>query len=399
MKIALIGFEFESSNKGCEALSYAFIPYLAKIIQEPIEILNINIHEGLGEIPQMYPNINFNNIHIKLKDLQSWLKIKKELKTCDIIFDITHGDSFSDIYGKKWFFQTTLIKQIAIWSKKPLVLLPQTYGPFKSNLAKRWAAYIISHSYKVYSRDKLSTEYIKSIIKTKYYYKISTYTDLAFALPFKREKKQEKNNLIKVGLNISGLLWNNCVNNGNLELKVDYCKYCFNLIDILIKENKYEIHLVPHVICDMREGEDYFENDCYAAKKILEKYPNCIYKDDFKTTIDVKSYISNLDVLVAPRMHASIGAYSSGIASIPFAYSRKFKGIYNALDYNYLIDGNNLTTEEAIHKTLSYIHQKDILKEKAIEGMEIINKELKRFESELRNMLNEVKNEKNNKID
>lgn len=396
MKIALIGFEFESSNKGCEALSYSFLPYLEKIIKEPFEILNINIHDGLGKIPHLYPNIKFSNIHIRLKDISSWHKVKKQLKTCDMIFDITHGDSFSDIYGKKWFIQTMLLKQIAIWSKKPLILLPQTYGPFVNKFSKKWASYIISNSYKVYSRDELSTNYIKSIVKPKYHNKISTYTDLAFALPYRKEKK-ENNDKIKIGLNISGLLWNNCVNNGKLKLKVNYCKYCFDLINKLNSIKQYEIHLIPHVICDIREGENYFENDCYAIKKILEKYPKCIYKNNFETAIDVKSYISNLDVLVAPRMHASIAAYSSGVASIPFAYSRKFKGIYNTLNYNYVIDGNNLTTESAIESTITYIEQREILREKAEKGMKIVKEKLLNFEKELEYTINEVENEKENK--
>ena len=391
MKIALIGFEFESSNKGCEALSYSFMPFLQRIIKEPIEIVNINIHESLGLIPSIYPDIKFSNIHVKLKDISCWFKIYKELKKCDIIFDITHGDSFSDIYGKKWYFQTTLIKQIAIWSKKPLILLPQTYGPYKNNIAKKWAISIMKKSYKIYSRDRISTDYVKSIIDAKYHEKIKTFTDLAFSLPYHKDEISENKNVIKIGLNISGLLWNDCLKHGNLNLKVNYCEYCFKLIEKLLFENKYEIYLIPHVICDIREGEDYFENDCYAAKKVLEKYPECKYNDNFETAIDVKSYISNLDVLVAPRMHASIAAFSTGVACIPFAYSRKFKGIYNALNYDFIIDGNALSTEEAINKTMSYIHNMEKLKEKAKDGMKIVNDDLIRFEDELKNVIDKLR--------
>ena len=32
-------------------------------------------------------------------------------------------------------------------------------------------------------------------------------------------------------------------------------------------------------------------------------------------------------------MHATIGAISSGVATIPFSYSRKFEGLFGNLEY------------------------------------------------------------------
>ena len=160
--------------------------------------------------------------------------------------------------------------------------------------------------------------------------------------------------------------------NNNISLNVDYIKYHELLIEWLIRNDKYEIYLVPHVLCTEREGEDYYDNDCKVLKEIQNKYKKCIYRDNFETVIDVKSYISSLDILIASRMHASIGAFSSGVCSIPFAYSRKFAGVYDDLNYKYLIDGQSLSTEEAFDITIGYINKFEEIRKYSNKCMEDI---------------------------
>mgnify|MGYP001402473369 CR=1 FL=1 len=51
------------------------------------------------------------------------------------VLDISGGDSFTDLYGP-WRFRAILApKQIAIRARKPLIMLPQTIGPFESKAA------------------------------------------------------------------------------------------------------------------------------------------------------------------------------------------------------------------------------------------------------------------------
>ena len=64
MIIGLLGFEFESSNKGCEALSYAVMPILNSITED-LQIVVFNIHDSLGKIPDKFPDIKFKNVKIK----------------------------------------------------------------------------------------------------------------------------------------------------------------------------------------------------------------------------------------------------------------------------------------------------------------------------------------------
>ena len=301
---------------------------------------------------------------MRVKRYKFWKQVKKEMSDATAVLDITHGDSFSDIYGKEWFIQTNLVKTFMVYSKVPFILMPQTYGPFSTTWAKKWAKHVIKKAAKVYTRDMMSYEYLTSLGVSK---NLVNTLDLAFALPYKADKQQSKK--IKIGINVSGLLWDDCVaQKNNFGLTADYCKYCRKIIDYLLGEESYEVHLIPHVLCDFREGKEFFENDSKAIRILMDEFPNCIFPNDFKTALDVKNYIANMDLLIAARMHASIAAYSSGVPVIPFAYSRKFEGVYNDLKYPYIINGRELSTEEAVLKTINYITIKDKLIELEIPG-------------------------------
>ena len=366
IKIGFVGHSYSRGNFGLCALAFGE----QVVVERACTDLGLDYEITCFETGINHPCNDSPKVKLETYDLRNVFKSAKQFSKCDLIFDITGGDSFSDIYGKKWLIQTNLLKSFVLLNNKPLVLMPQTYGPFNNCFFKQWSKIIINKAYKVYSRDKKSTHYITDELKCKNITPFTTY-DLAFSLPY--DNLYNKKNKIKIGINISGLLWNyKKMKNNNISLNVDYIKYHELLIEWLIRNDKYEIYLVPHVLCTEREGEDYYDNDCKVLKEIQNKYKKCIYRDNFETVIDVKSYISSLDILIASRMHASIGAFSSGVCSIPFAYSRKFAGVYDDLNYKYLIDGQSLSTEEAFDITIGYINKFEEIRKYSNKCMEDI---------------------------
>lgn len=375
MKFILLGFEFESSNKGCEALSYAVISFLNSVEEfKPLEIVNINIHDSMGEIPTVYPDICFKNIRMRIKRPSFWKQCKKEISDTVAVLDITHGDSFSDIYGEKWFATTTLVKTFFALCRKPFILMPQTYGPYKKKWAEKWAKFVIMRADRVYTRDNISKKYLEEMGISR---NVFNTVDLAFLLPF--EKKNRTSNRIRVGMNVSGLLWDDCLKGNRFGLATNYCEYCRNLLSKLYNDQRYEISFIPHVLCDPREGVDFFENDSKAIRELLKEYPNCYFPNDFKTALDVKNYIAEMDILIAARMHASIAAFSANVAVIPFAYSRKFEGVYNDLDYPFVIDGKKSSTNDSVGKTMEYIASFEDLKKSEEPGNDTLQRAQKSF--------------------
>ncbi len=352
MKIVLLGLDFANPNLGCQALAYSFVEVVEKAAKKahiPCEYTAVVFYH-LNSIKIENSEIKINSIKIKYKSLGFWKAIKKAFKSSDLIVDFTGGDSFSDIYGNKRFRFATFIKYLAIKSKTPLLLGPQTYGPYKSKINRKAAAYVIKKARWVFARDLTSANLAKELSGKD----IDVTLDVAFRLPFKkRELKNNEKTL--VGINISGFLWEGGYDHLNNVTKVDYQEYCKKIVEYLCSKGNYQIYLIPHVGTKDATGR---ENDLAACLAIKNKYAETIIVNDITTPMDAKGIISAMDIFIGARMHATIAAISSGVATIPFSYSRKFEGLFNYLNYPYVISGKTETTEAAITKTEKWIENK-----------------------------------------
>lgn len=377
MKIALMGFEFDNANKGCEALTYSFVNMLRECGFTDLE-LHLFGYSELGYFPMLYPEIKFVRHRIKLKNPLYWFKMKREFDQMDCIVDITFGDGFSDIYGKRWNIATNLAKQIAEISKTPFILMPQTYGPFHSVVLKKWAYKLIQNADIAFARNNVSYEQNGAFAGNL----VREATDLAFALPYNKEQ-YTFNNKKKIGINISALLW--CGGHAStIKLKTDYKKYLRDLLERLIAMD-YEIHLIPHVVDEINYESN--ENDYRVCKEFHEQFPNAILGPAFKTPIDAKSYISNMDVFIGARMHATIGAFSSGVVTIPFCYSHKFEEVYGSVNYPYLIDATKMTTEAALERTVRYLNSLEQLRMAQNASMDIVKNKLQTLDQMIEDII------------
>lgn len=356
-----MGFDFMSPNKGCEALTYSFVNMLLECIDDKIEIINFS-YGNLGRFPEKYKSVKFTVRRPQIKNPVDWLRLKREMSELDMIFDVTFGDGFSDIYGKMWNVTTDMLKELAIKSGTPLILLPQTYGPYKDTKLKKWAEHIVKKCSFAYSRDTASAVEMNKRCGNK----VEVLTDMAFALPYNKSEYLVDHNKINVGINVSSLLWDSAYAKDNkFGLNTEYKEFITKLIQELLNFGRYRIHLIPHVI----DAENYesAENDvraCDAVKKMFNN-DDVICAPAFDNPVDAKSYIANMDVFVGARMHATIGAVSAGVATIPFAYSKKFKTMFGNLGYKYVIGAQSAETNESLRQTLEWIKGYRTLAEEA----------------------------------
>lgn len=350
IRIGLMGLNFCSDNLGCAALSLSFYSELVDILRSLKVDASVFIISGksdfcIKEGPE-YPVV-FQEYH--MSDIRTLLRAYYLLKKCDVVFDFTEGDSFSDIYGRAVFYKSALLKLLVEHSRAKLILGPQTYGPFERKDCRIIAKHIIKQAEMVYSRDERSREYLVEIGTEK---DVQTATDVAFRLPYIKKANLLNIGKIKVGINISGLLWEDRQSGNNqLGLVTDYVEYSCRIVEALLMNSNYEIYLIPHAGMDLKDkASDYAA--CYEMKQKFEK---CILLYGSCDPIEVKNTLAQMDIVIAARMHASIGAFSSGVFTIPFAYSRKFQGYYEVLDYPVMVDGKTDATDIAVEKTLSYI--------------------------------------------
>jgi len=70
---------------------------------------------------------------------KSWVS---KILASKVHLSIAGGDSFSDIYGLRRFIYVALPQILVLLLGKPLVLLPQTYGPLKGRCSRMIARFI-----------------------------------------------------------------------------------------------------------------------------------------------------------------------------------------------------------------------------------------------------------------
>lgn len=305
------------------------------------------------------------DIKIQLKTLiKGENKAKQIFEKADFILDIGQGDSFADIYGEHRFRIIDRIHMMARKYKKPYCILPQTIGPFKDTMIANLAHESIANASCCMARDKQSYDYvIKNIPEQQ---KIAEYIDVAFFMPYK--KIEQESGYTHVGLNISSLLWHGGYTRENqFGLKCDYKKLVKEIINYFLSLKNTKVHLIPHVV----EGERGIENDYEVSYEIWREYNNAnlVLAPFALGPIEIKSYIAGMDFFMGARMHATIGAFSSGVPVVPMAYSRKFNGLFiDTLQYDAMVDmktmNNNLILSEVTKNFANRSNLKEMINER-----------------------------------
>lgn len=390
VNISLVGANLSTGNLGVSALAVSTMKlvitkwpgaviYLLGVGYKPeTKIIEINKTTiTISNIPVRYSSNILNNYHILtlfLKTIKATLFKKlgvdfnenenddnlfSIIYRSDYILDITGGDSFSDIYGLTRFFKSSLLKLLISINKKKVVLMPQTYGPFKHKIAEFLAKVIIKRSTLVYSRDYDGIKYLKEIInKKKFHENICFSPDVAFILDVKKPEldlsglvKTEEEEFI-VGLNISGLLFNGGYTQDNMfELSIDYKEMINRVIDFIMSLDNTKIVFIPHVISD---AEEHIENDFTVCKIVYYdnyiKYGSKLILPPFtKCQSEIKYIIGMTDFFIGSRMHSCIAALSQFIPTIGLAYSKKFKGVFETIGMEaYVADLRNATIEDVV---------------------------------------------------
>ena len=374
--IGILGAALNNGNLGVNALGFCLLDVIKKSVKKhdkkvKVIFFSTDKREDVDQYVKLFDIDEYEIcLPISLKKRAVLKNFKNKIGECDLVVDITGGDSFSDIYGNNRFIRETIGKYIAE-RKSKIVLAPQTIGPFKTKLNRVMARRAMDKAGIVFARDEMSYEYTKDLVKKA---TVNLTSDLAFDLPYSSEIKVEQEGT-KIGLNINALMWNGGYNRNNqFELKFDYHQYIYGIVEKLLENKENTIYLISHVVHQLE-----VENDYLVCKHIQEKYPQCVLVDPFATPMDAKTLIKDMDIFIGGRMHSTIAASSTGVAVVPVSYSRKFEGLYHSIGYQNLINGRALSTEEAIERTLTCAEERKRLSSEIKECSKLAKERLEIF--------------------
>jgi colanic acid/amylovoran biosynthesis protein len=300
------------------------------------------------------------------------------LKTCDLVFDTSEGDSFTDIYGPKRCLLQSFSKLAAARLSGGLVLSPQTIGPFNAGWSRALARHVIGKARLTFARDHLSTEALQALnIRTR----TDEVIDVAFRLPYTRGERLAGDR-IGVGVNVSGLMY---LAAHRFQMTIDYPAFIRTLLGRLTQRDDLEVWLVPHVLAEGSEDDDAAVNKLIAAE-----FPKARLAPAFRSSVEAKSFISRLDAFTGARMHACIAAFSSGVPVVPIAYSRKFNGLFQSLNYARFVDGLAATNDSAIAMIDRLIEDRVSAAAEVGAGLAVASSKLGRYEDALAQLLVEA---------
>lgn len=381
--IGLISHFFNDSNLGCTALSICNVVMLDKVARE----IGVRIEYKIlcNEKQQQIP-LSFTHSRYEYRVYPSTKQaVKHPLKTiftkvfedCDLVFNLCAGDGFTDIYGKWRTFSESYMTILGKHKGYTMILAPQTIGPFNNVFCKALAKYMMNGCSHIFVRDHLSYELCCKMGQKE---KTTEVIDVALALPY--VKLEQLHDKVNIGINVSGLLYNGSSN--RFGLTINYKEFVHRCVQTMV-DTGARVHLISHVLIPNGEGED----DYAACCAVHELFPDTVIAPKYNSPIEVKGYIAGMDLFSGARMHATIAAISSGTPVIPVAYSRKVNGLYGNLQYPYFIDAKSkdMTTDKALEKFISYVNNKDKLKDSLTNSKRIFDEKLFEYEQALKSIL------------
>jgi polysaccharide pyruvyl transferase WcaK-like protein len=242
------------------------------------------------------------------------------LRGFDLAVDTRAGDSFADIYGLRRLTTQSMLAELATQAGTPVVLGPQTIGPFGTRRARTLGRWSMRRAACVMARDSTSAEYAARLGRPVDVLS----TDVVFALP--RPQVERTRDVV---LNVSGLLW-------APNPHVDHAGYRTTVLGVargLLAAGR-RVTLLAHVL-----DSPVADNDVPAVHEVAalldEPGVDVVVPEDLD---DVRRVTASAALVVGSRMHACLNALSTGTPAVPLAYSRKFDPLLSDLGWPHTID-------------------------------------------------------------
>src|SRR5262249_23647687 len=181
-KLCLVGAATDTTNLGVSALCYSTLSGLFRrspgtdiaVFDNGRGVREAELQVGENTFPynlsgpinsrRYYRRESYWNIRLSSSLGGMGNPAAKLFLRSDAILDVSGGDSFCDLYGPRVFRANTMMKKMALAHGIPLVLLPQTYGPFNDPEHRRIAQDIMRGAAMAWARDARSFDTLREML-------------------------------------------------------------------------------------------------------------------------------------------------------------------------------------------------------------------------------------------
>lgn len=376
--VLISDFCLTARNRGTAALGYGALAFLREkgLLKEGQEVAFYKVRRNplrsiLCPIKREIVNVQGNSVvfsylSVFIFEYRLWTKFGislpftkwgKFIRNIALVAAINGGDGFSDIYGERlWKSRLKEIK-FAMQYKFPLILLPQTIGPFKDPKILAEAKQIMEYASAVYVRD---TKYTKELDEMGIKYELTN--DLSAYMkpePWDVDIKPDS-----IGINVSGLAYSNNFRDLAGQFSA-YPELMTRLVQHFQKKGK-TVYLIPHAYG--YNDPEWDNDDMISSREFynsLQDKTNVVLIDKDLISPQVKYVISKMSFFIGTRMHANFAAIFTKVPVFGLAYSFKFQGAFerNGI-YNRIAMINNIQEDDIpnIIEQIDKAYEEDVKK-------------------------------------
>lgn len=358
LRVGIFGAPLDTGNLGVSALGLSTIEGLARFAPRGVECLLFDHGRGArpldGGGPARIARVGcfYSRRFYRRENLRTALAMARiglaglhpllrSLRDLDAVLDVSGGDSFTDLYGDWRFRAVTAPKSLALAMGLPLVLLPQTYGPFSSGETRGRARELLVGARRVWARDAHSLAVVRELLGPDFDgERHRDGVDVAFGLPARAPAdgageaiRTLRGDGALLGLNVSGLLFHREEQaRGQYGLATPYRTLIAALLGALLESPAARVLLIPHVVPPCSPEED----DVTACETLRAGLPadlsqRVVVAPTLGDPREIKWVIGHCDWFCGTRMHACIAALSQKIPTLGIAYSDKTAGVFDTV--------------------------------------------------------------------
>lgn len=392
-RVSFFGAAPDTGNLGVSALCFATLGALLERSPD-LRCTVFDYRRGQGPLTPAWPSVyragamltrrwyrpeSYAAIDVALRTGLPLSASAAAIRQSDAVLDISGGDSFTDMYGP-WRLQAVAWPKLtALRLGKPLVLLPQTYGPFQTVQARSLAKNIVRGSAMAWARDARSFEILRDLLGSAFDPdRHFSGVDVAFLLP----KSPPNESLLPeslrralsdgrplVGFNVSGLIFNDpAAARDRYGLRADYRDLVIRFLRWLLARDESDLLLIPHVFAAPETGE----SDPLAIEAVVRE----LSSDRVHTlpggldASQTKWLISQCGWFCGTRMHATIAGLSSAVCTATISYSDKAKGVFESCGVGEaVVDPRHLDTVAALESLQSVYLDRDMFLARLTQGL------------------------------
>jgi colanic acid/amylovoran biosynthesis protein len=229
------------------------------------------------------------------------------------------------VWAVTWWsmlFSRTLEVMVARAFHKPVILFPNSVGPFRTFLGRSMAKLSLNSCDYLLIRDPISYDIVKTMgIRTS---KILTY-DTALLFNQQANIPSSINLPSELVIGVSAGVYSNSMSKYDVQ---NYISAHAKALDAAIEKHGFTVAFLPHYI------SGFSGDDLEISKKITQQMR---HKEKTKIIItenapEFKTLLNRMSMVISSKMHPAILAVSSFIPVLSIVYDHKQTGFFQRLD-------------------------------------------------------------------